>query len=519
MTSKYLSLLSLLIAVAAVYSFLVPKPSHAVYSNGHYRLSSSFSFEQASGASHLLETSIKRFNSLVQVDNKNIFNGETKIISKCDLQVKNVLATVELEIEALMSADVDESYHLVVDDKGTCSITSNTIYGAMFAMETFTQFLTKEADGDNNIVAVSNNYVPLEVVDAPRFSHRGLLIDTSRHYLHKATIKQFIDAMAMNKFNVLHWHLVDAQSFPFASQSAPRISQGAYQPQLVYSMADVTEITLYAAAQAVRVMVEIDVPGHAASWNAGYPEIMADCFDEYSNVNNYALNPVIDATYDVVREVLRDAVSATGSKYLHVGGDEVVYGCWEADASIARHMKREGKSSAQLMADFLARNDESMRRDLKVTPVHWEEAFFVQNLTLPPSTIFQIWTNSSQVSKITSANYEVIVSSSDYWYLDHLNVTWKYMYSYDPTVDLPEEQKKLVRGGEACAWGEYIDDDNLLQVTYPRSSAVAERLWSPKDVTDQVDALARLTVHRCRMKGRGVPAAPIQPDNCGTLYV
>ena len=104
-----------------------------------------------------------------------------------------------------------------------------------------------------------------------------MLIDTSRHFLPVDAIKRHVDAMSYNKLNLLHWHLVDFQSFPFVSQSAPKLSHGAYSTRETYTVDDLRDVVQYAKARGVRIMAEIDTPGHSASWGVGYPDIVTSC--------------------------------------------------------------------------------------------------------------------------------------------------------------------------------------------------------------------------------------------------
>lgn len=190
---------------------------------------------------------------------------------------------------------------------------------------------------------------------------------------------------------------MDAQSFPLDTPSSPNMKQGAYTPEDVYSMADITSIVNYATDRGVRVVFEIDTPGHAASWGKGYPEIMSKCKEKYFyNVNNWALNPTLDETYTVLFGILKDVVAATGTSYLHLGGDEVVYGCWGADASIVQYMADNGIASyADLFAMFIEKADD-MAAQLKTTAIHWEDVF-IAGIRPPMNTIFDVWTDSSKV--------------------------------------------------------------------------------------------------------------------------
>ena len=78
-------------------------------------------------------------------------------------------------------------------------------------------------------------------------------------------------------------------------------------------------------------------------------------------------------------------------------------------------------------------------------------------------------------------------------------------------------QAARVLGGEASVWGEEADAQNLLQLLWPRASAVAERLWSDRSVNNATLAAPRLADHRCRHVARGIPAGPVVPGFCDGL--
>ncbi len=68
------------------------------------------------------------------------------------------------------------------------------------------------------------NGLPISVVDFPRFMWRGVLMDSSRNFLTVSTILRELDAMSYNKFNTLHWHVVDDQSWPLYSSTYPNFT-------------------------------------------------------------------------------------------------------------------------------------------------------------------------------------------------------------------------------------------------------------------------------------------------------
>jgi hexosaminidase len=277
----------------------------------------------------------------------------------------------------------------------------------------------------------------------------------------------------------------------------------------------------YAFERGVEVIIEIDIPGHAAGWLKGKPEIMADCMVKYDyNINNWALNPALNQTYTTVNNILGDILKATGSKHIHVGGDEVVYGCWNNDSSVVSFYKSQGYTSwDQMLAYFVDKVDNSIVKSFDTSIIHWEEVFSA-GCKVPAGTTFQVWTDSSMVSQLTSAKYPVIASPSNYWYLNIASNTWQNMYSYDPTVGLTSSQSQYIIGGETALWAEFIDETNIEVNLYPRACAVAERLWSPKTVIDQTDAQNRLIIQKCRMVNRGFSVTPVKPaDYCHEIYV
>ncbi|KAH9703244.1 Beta-hexosaminidase 1 [Citrus sinensis] len=160
---------------------------------------------------------------------------------------------------------VDESYTLLVAKNeglsiiGEATIEANTVYGALRGLETFSQLCSFDYDTKSVLVYKA----PWYIQDKPRFAFRGLLIDTSRHYLPVDVIKQIIESMSYAKLNVLHWHIIDEQSFPLEVPTYPNLWKGAYSKWERYTVEDAHEIV---GPKGINVMAEVDVPGHAESW-------------------------------------------------------------------------------------------------------------------------------------------------------------------------------------------------------------------------------------------------------------
>ncbi len=108
------------------------------------------------------------------------------------------------------------------------------------------------------------------------------MIDTANHFLSVSVIKSIIDTMELSRFNVLHWHVIDSYSFPLDIPSQPSLAQsGSWsgQSDTVYAPENVTDVINYAHVRGIRVVPEMEVPGHAYSWGLAFPDIVVQCLD------------------------------------------------------------------------------------------------------------------------------------------------------------------------------------------------------------------------------------------------
>ncbi|KAG7030740.1 Beta-hexosaminidase 1, partial [Cucurbita argyrosperma subsp. argyrosperma] len=374
---------------------------------------------------------------------------------------------------------------------------------------------------------------PWYIKDSPRFSYRGLLIDTSRHFLPVDVIKHIIESMSYAKLNVLHWHMVDEESFPLEVPSYPNLWKGAYTKHERYTIEDAYDIVTFAKMRGklhrlklvsstrllndtrllkncfeflgINVMAEVDVPGHAESWGVGYPNLWPSpsCKEPLDVTKNF--------TFDLISGILTDLRKIFPFELFHLGGDEVNTDCWET----VPHVKQ------------------------------WEETFVNFPEGLNPSTIVHNWYDQLKLRnwqilcllmlrggicpKAVAHGFRCIFSDQGVWYLDHLDVPWDRAYRADPLEGVSDfSQQKLIIGGEACMWGETADASNVQQTIWPRAATAAERLWSKNETVSgniTVSVLPRLSYFRCLLNRRGVEAAPVKnfyarrpPTGPGSCY-
>ncbi|KRT85125.1 glycoside hydrolase, partial [Oryctes borbonicus] len=379
--------------------------------------------------------------------------------------------------------------------------------GILRGLETFAQSIYTY-DNDANLYLNATN-----ITDYPRFPHRGLLLDTARHYLSVDIIYKHLDAMSYSKINVFHWHIVDDQSFPYQSNLFPELSEkGAYHSRYqIYSPEDVRAIIGYARLRGIRVIVEFDTPGHTRSWGQGVPELLSSCYKNNKLTNRFGpMDPSRDFVFSFLNDFFGEIKSTFPDKHMHLGGDEVPFDCWENNPDINAFMARMNISgNYQALQRYFMERLMNITSSKEIVSIVWEEVFNA-GTTMPNDAIVQVWYSQyHKLDEITLTGRRVLYSTC--WYLDHLSNggDWKKYYFCDPqNFNGNEEQLKLILGGEACMWAEVIDNQNVLQRTWPRAAAAAEKLWSAYNA-DNIDyATRRMEEHACRLNRRGIPAQP-----------
>uniref|UniRef100_A0A8C3E943 Beta-hexosaminidase n=1 Tax=Corvus moneduloides TaxID=1196302 RepID=A0A8C3E943_CORMO len=408
------------------------------------------------------------------------------------------------------SLDSKESYKLSVS-KGSMLLSAETIWGALRGLETFSQLIGRDENGTYYINET-------EIVDFPRFPHRGLLLDTSRHYLPLRAILETLDVMAYNKFNVFHWHIVDDPSFPYESSTFPELSkQGAFNAMThVYTASDVRTVIEYARLRGIRVIAEFDTPGHTLSWGPGAPGLLTPCYTGKAPSGVYGpINPIVNSTYQFVTSLFQEVSAVFPDFFLHLGGDEVDFTCWKSNPEIRAFMKEMGfGEDYKKLESFYIQRLLHIVSSLGKGYIVWQEVFD-NDVKLRPDTIIHVWKENSmqyvnEMANVTRAGYRALLSAP--WYLNRISYgqDWIAAYKVEPlSFAGSPEQKALVMGGEACMWGEYVDVTNLTPRLWPRAGAVAERLWSNETVRDVEDAYARLAEFRCTLLGTSFPGKPV----------
>ena len=419
-----------------------------------------------------------------------------------------------LSDDVTLTLDMKEDYTLSIAYPAS-TLTASTVYAALRGIETFSQLIL--AYSDNNLYLHE-----CEISDAPHFKHRGILYETSHHFLPVPLLKRHIDAMAWNKFNVFHWHIVDIPAFPYVSTTFPEMSaKGAYSPRHLYSKSDVQEVINYANQHGIRVFAEFDTPGHTDSWGLGQPHLLTPCYTDGKPDGSYGpINALSNVTWPFLRALFAEVIQDFRDAYIHLGGDEVSFNCWASNPDIQKWMQEKGYTHYAKFEEYYMGQLIGLVEQLNKRYIVWQEVFDNGN-KLKEEAIIQVWKGghnwAAEMRSITEAGHQTILSSC--WYLDLVSPSDDF-YGYfrcDPlNFGGSSAQQKLVMGGEAAIWSRYMDGTNSLSRTWPRACPAAERLWtgpstvgiSNKEIHD------RLQKQRCRLLNRELPAEPIQFGHC-----
>jgi hexosaminidase len=393
------------------------------------------------------------------------------------------------------SVSENESYRIDITRRQAL-LNARTVVGALRGLETLLQLL----DADRN-----GFFLPgVQIDDQPRFPWRGLLIDVARHFHTMEVLKRNLDALAAVKMNVFHWHLTEDQGFRVESKKFPKLhllgSDGNY-----YTQEQVKEIIAYARDRGIRVVPEFDIPGHSTSWLVGYPELGSApgpyTIERRPGIFEPALDPTREEVYKFLDTFLSEMAALFPDEYFHIGGDENEGKQWDRNPAIQAYMKQKGiKDNHALQAYFNTRLLKILQKNGKKM-IGWDE---ILQPSLPTDAVIHSWRGTAALAEAARKGYDGILSNG--YYIDLIFPASQH-YVTDPLPadsTLTPEQAKHVLGGEATMWAEWVTPETIDSRVWPRTAAIAERLWSPRHVTDVSDMYRRLAIISLQLEELGL---------------
>lgn len=398
---------------------------------------------------------------------------------------------------------MDEAYTLAVTDD-LIEVQAASVWGGLRGIATLAQLARQQ-----------QLYTGLKIHDAPRFAWRGLSLDVARHFFPLTSLTAVVDGLAALKMNVLHLHLSDDQAFRFPSAAFPRLASEQH-----YTVTELKELVGYAADRGIRVIPELDMPGHVTAWLVAYPQWGSGIVAPTTRfgVHKGCLNPLDESVYEAIDALLGELGDIFPDDYIHVGGDEVSPSWWQEDAAIGAHLREQQMSAQDLQNVFLCRVC-SLVSNRGKKAVAWDEVLHPDM----PQCVVQNWRGATTRDRALMLSMPVLVSAP--YYLD-LNYPADLHYRFDPEATLSQwlaQEDALqndprlrhvadgiewtrqwragnvafdgavkVLGGEACLWSELVVPEVLPTRLWSRLPVVAERLWSPAECTNASDMYQRL---------------------------
>jgi hexosaminidase len=433
-----------------------------------------------------------------------------------------------------------EGYDLTITPKGVF-IHAKTAMGLFYAVQTIRQLLPVAVEKPVPQPGLQLSLPACEIVDEPRFAYRGMHLDVGRHLFPIASIKRYIDLLALHKMNTFHWHLTEDQGWRIEIKKYPLLTSiGAFRKETVagaqkkvnntfdgipyggfYTQDEVREIVKYAKTKFITVIPEIEMPGHAVAALTSYPEL--SCTGGPFEVRKlWGIDEDVfcagnEQVFTFLQEVLEEVIDLFPSKYIHIGGDECPKKRWEKCPKCQKRIKDEGlKNELELQSYFIRRIEKfvsSKGRNI----IGWDE---ILEGGLAPGATVMSWRGEEGGIEAARSGHDVIMTPGKYTYFCYYQcenrddqplalggyVPLELVYSYNPTPDvLTTEEQKHILGLQGCLWSEQIPTPEILEyMAYPRTFAIAETGWTPNSRKDFENFIARLKVLNARYDAIGV---------------
>lgn len=398
----------------------------------------------------------------------------------------------------------EESYRLHCEN-GDLFVEASDQRGAFYAVMTLLQLCGEGA-----------SFESVSIEDAPRYHHRGFMLDCARHFWSVKKIKQILDIMARLKMNVFHWHLTDDQGWRIEIKKYPLLTEkGAirkstalsltgyeehkeprdyteYGRGLFYTQEEVRDVVAYAKARQIDILPEIDMPGHFVAAIACYPHLSCtgeptEVSDRWGVLDNIGCCGKEDI-YNFVKDIIDELCELFPYPYFHIGGDEVPKTRWKQCPACQAKIKELGLKDENALQGHFNNVITAYLREKGRSTVGWNEILEASD-ALDPTIIPQWWTpmeGSHRELDWLAAGNHLIISLIDYVYMTHAYAIRPLAktYSFGPDkLGITDDTNVL--GVEAPQWTEYIRDEEKLDInTFPRLSAIAEVAWTQPENKD-----------------------------------
>ncbi|MEV7526210.1 beta-N-acetylhexosaminidase [Streptomyces sp. NPDC091371] len=444
-----------------------------------------------------------------------------------------------------------EAYRIEIGADGV-ELAGATAPGLFWAAQTLRQLLGPAAYRKAPLPGREWSLPHGRIADAPRFGWRGMMLDVARHFMPKDGVLRYIDLLAAHKLNVLHLHLTDDQGWRVEIKRYPKLTGvGAWRARSrwghrssplwsetphggFYTQDDIREIVAYAAERHVRVVPEIDVPGHSQAAIAAYPELgnrdvvdtaALGVWDDWGiSKNVLAPTEAVLRFYEGVFEELLELFPAEVSPFVHVGGDECPKGQWRASAVAQERIRELGVDGEDGLQSWFIRHFDGWLAERGRRLIGWDE---ILEGGLADGAAVSSWRGYAGGIAAAEAGHDVVMCPEQQVYLDHRQAggedepmpigyvrTLEDVYRFEPVPPkMSETAAAHVLGAQANVWTEVMENQGRVDYqAFPRLAAFAEVVWSWQPAPEERDFAGferrMASAHYVRLDALGVDYRP-----------
>ncbi|MDB4285771.1 beta-N-acetylhexosaminidase [bacterium] len=522
---------------SAVDYQIIPKPEKVMMSKGRFLVGPNTNIICVPGLAQEAEYLSDLFSTV----------SEIPVVIDATERIEN---NITLKLDSTI--EHGEGYRLSVQYDAVV-ISGKTAAGVFYGIQSLRQLLPPEVESSENDI-VSLTIPAVEIIDKPRYGYRGMHLDVGRHFFPAASVKKYIDLIAMHKMNTFHWHLTEDQGWRIEIKKYPRLTEvgGVRKGTAIglagtrnapytyddvpyggfYTQEEVKEVVAYAAARHITVIPEIELPGHSSAALAAYPQF-GNTKGPYEVAKRWGIFTEIyaptEGTFGFLEDVLTEVMALFPSKFIHIGGDEALKKEWEESAYAQEVIKREGlKDEHELQSYFIRRIEKFLNANGR-NIIGWDE---ILEGGLAPNATVMSWRGVEGGIAAAKQHHTVIMTPGTHCYFDYYQVgeegqkkepltgskrhtSVEKVYSYEPTPsELTEEEGKYILGAQGNVWTEYMPTwERVEYKVLPRMTALSEVVWSTREAKEWEDFHTRLQYMAKRYDALGYNYAKHSIDN------
>lgn len=414
-------------------------------------------------------------------------------------------------LKADYQSENTDAYSLTVTDKQIV-IDGASDAGTFYGIQTLRKSVPAMSEGKQVL------FPAVKITDYPRFQHRGMMLDVSRHFFPVEFVKRYIDILALHNINKFHWHLTDDQGWRIEIKKYPKLTEiGSQREETVigrnsgefdgkpyggfYTQDEIRDIVDYAQKRYITVIPEVDLPGHMLAALTAYPEL--GCTGGPYKVSGEwgvfddVLCPGNEEIFTFLEGVFSEVIELFPSELIHIGGDECPKTRWKECPKCQARIKQLGlksdkdHSKEDRLQSYVMTRMEKFLNDKGRRIIGWDE--ILEGGLAPDATVMS-WRGVQGGITAAKQDHDVIMTPTSYLYFDYYQtndtkdeplaiggyVPIEKVYSFDPVpAELTVEQAKHIIGTQANLWVEYIlDGPHVEYMVLPRMAALSEIQWT-----------------------------------------